>query len=291
MKKRGFIVWVFCAVLGLAALSASFQPRPGGRSADDKAAAQPAGSLPASLDALYPPQAQGPVFLIKMISLAESFGGTLSDLFEKDLPNASAGFDKFQAQYKELSGLVPEWGSLYPLAPVNELGAALKAGDQGRVMAAAEKVGGICSACHAENMAPVQFRYGWPDFSGIRAKDPLTGEEVSLHQLMLFLDINFAGISADLQQGQAENAQKQFQGFKARFEAMADTCQECHGPDERKYYVDGSIRTMVEELGRAVAEPSTEKAGKIHQGIGMESCRKCHLVHIPAAFAQKKLRR
>jgi hypothetical protein len=72
---------------------------------------------------------------------------------------------------------------------------------------------------------------------------------------------------------------------------MAGTCQECHGADDRKYYVDGSVRAMVEDLGKAAAEPSLEKAGKLVMGIGMESCHKCHLVHMPAALAQKKGRK
>lgn len=291
MKNWGFWGVIVLALLLLTALSASLPPGQEERSSEARQAMKAGESLPAALGALYPPKAQAPVFLIQMIGLAESFGGMVSDLFENDLPNAMANFEKFNAQYKGLSVLVPEWKELYPTAPIEELGASLKAGDQGRVMAAVEKVGGVCSACHVENMAPVQFRYGWPDFSEIQVKDPLTGEEVGLHQLMVFLDVNFSGVSADLEQGQAENAQKQFQGFKARFEAMVDTCQECHGEAERKYCVDSSVRGMVEELGKAAAEPSPEKAGRIHQGIGMESCHKCHLVHIPAAFAQKKLKR
>jgi hypothetical protein len=291
MKAWGIFGLVFLALLMMAALPFSLTSRQEERTAGEYATAKPGESLPAALDALYPPKAQTPVFLIKMIGLAESFGGTLSDLFENDLPNALAGFEKFKAQYVELSGMVPEWKGLYQPASVDELGAAVKSGDQGRVMVAVEKIGAVCSACHIENMAPVQFRYGWPDFSAIQVKDPLTGQEVNFHQLMLFLDINFSGIRADLEQGQAENARKQLQGFKARFEAMADTCQECHGQEERKYYVDGSVRAMVDELGKAAAEASSEKVGKIHQGIGMESCHKCHLVHIPAAFAQKKWKR
>ena len=68
----------------------------------------PALLMTAALDALYPPKAQGPIFLVKMIALAESFGRTLGDLFENDLPNALANLEKFKTQYKELSGFVPE---------------------------------------------------------------------------------------------------------------------------------------------------------------------------------------
>ena len=258
------------------------------RSAENLQASAPDDSLPAVLEDLYPPKAQKPVFFLKMLGLAHSFSGTISDFFGSDLPNALDNFQKFKAQYAELASLVPDWKSEYPSAPVEELGTALKTGDQGMFLAAVEKVGGVCSACHVDNMVRVQQKYGWPDFSAIKAKDPLTGEEVDLHMLMVYLDISFTGLGADLEQGQVENAQKQYQGFKARFETMENTCAECHGTDERKYYVDESIRVMVDELGKTIAGPSPEKVEKLVMGIGMESCHKCHLVHLPAAFAQKK---
>jgi cytochrome c556 len=291
MKKPYVLGVSFFVLLVLISLRVSLLPQQREGAAVSRRELKPADSLPASLDDLYPPRAKEPVYLLKMIGLAESFGGILGDLFENDLPNALENFQKFKAQYGELSGLVPEWKSSYPPGPVEELGASLKARDRGQVLAAVKKMGGVCTACHVENIARVQFRYGWPDFSEIRAKDPLTGEEVNLGQLMVFLDANFSGIAADLEQGQAENAQKQFQGFKARFETLAGTCQECHGQDERKYYVDSNVRAMVEELGQAAAESSPEKAGKLVMGIGMESCHKCHLVHHPAAFAQQRWKR
>jgi cytochrome c556 len=291
MNKRflaGFGVVAFLAVtaLSVAALSQSKEPP-----APKPAAAQSGEPLPAALGGLYPPKAQGPLFLVKMIGLAESFGGMLGDLFENDLPNVPAGFERFKAQYAEAAALVPEWKGLYPMAPVDDLGAALKSGDQGRAMAAIEKVGAVCTACHVENMARVQFRYGWPEFSAVKVKDPLTGRDVGFPELMLLLDVSFSGIGADLDQGQAEQALKHFQGFQARFEAVAGTCEECHGQDERKYYVDGGVRGMVEELGKAASAGSAEQARQLVLGIGMESCHKCHLVHTPAAFGQTRLRR
>jgi hypothetical protein len=228
-----------------------------------------------------------------MIELAHSFSGTLSDFLENDLENARANFNKFKARYGELSGLIPEWKDKYPQGPVEELDAALRTGDQGKLIAAFEKVGGVCSGCHISTMAKVQYKYGWSDFSAVRAKDPLTGEEIDLHRLMIYLDTCFTGISADIAEAQEENARRNYQGFRARFDTMAGTCEDCHGPNERKYYVDNSILTMIEELGKTISESAVEKekVEKLVMGIGMESCHKCHLVHIPAAFAQKHLKR
>jgi cytochrome c556 len=257
------------------------------RTSQGQGTSRPGNSLPARLDDLYPPKAKEPVFLFRMIGLADAFGGFLGDLFENDLPNVPASLEKFKAEYKSVAELVPEWKTRFPLAPVEELEAALKTTDQGKIVSAAQKIGEACTACHIETMARVQHKYDWPDFSAIRVKDPLIGDSVDFQQFMLALDVSYAAIRTDLGQGQAANAQKQYQGFKARFEAMADACGDCHGQDERKYYVDESVRRLVEDLGKAVAEPSPEKAGKLLVSIGIESCRTCHLIHVPAALAQR----
>jgi cytochrome c556 len=224
-----------------------------------------------------------------MMGLATSGNGIFVDLLENDFENAKANFEKFKAQYKEVSKLVPEWEKEFPMAPVNELGAALKTGDQGKVMGAAEKLGKVCRNCHEVNMPKVQQKYHWGNFSGIRVKDSLTNEEVDFTQLMQSLDMNFAGISVDVEQGQRENAQKQFQGFNAGFQMLKITCKNCHGP-ERKYYVDDNMQALVDKLGQALSETSIDPkvVGELSQGIGMESCFKCHLVHVPAAFAKSQ---
>ena len=69
---------------------------------------------------------------------------------------------------------------------------------------------------------------------------------------------------------------------------MKDTCEDGHGTDERKYYVDENIQTLIDEMGKALSSsPINSKAvGELVMGIGMESCTKCHLVHIPAAYAK-----
>ena len=177
------------------------------------------------------------------------------------------------------------------MMPLNDLGVALKTGDPGKVMAAFEPVGKVCSDCHLANQSRVYYKYHWGDFHGIKIMDPLTQQEVSFAQLMLFLETSFTGIAVNLEQGQKENALKQFQGFQARFQAMEETCMNCHDT-ERHYYVDQSVKAMIDKLGQALdASPVDPKQIRmLTQGIGMESCFKCHLVHVPAAAAQMRQR-
>jgi cytochrome c556 len=245
-------------------------------------------SLPGSLDAYFPPKAKEPVFLFRMLGMAAPMSGIIVDLMEKDPQNAIANFEKFKAQYQEVSKLVPEWTQEYSLGPVDDLGRALKTGKQEAVMKAFEQVNGVCMKCHLETMVRVQQKYHWGDFYAIKTKDPVTQEGVDGTKLMQYLDSSLTGISVDLAEGQKENARKQLQAFKMRFQTLKNVCEECHGADPRKYYVDESVQAMISGLEQTLSGPSpdSQKANSLVQGIGMESCFKCHLVHVPAALAQ-----
>ena len=242
--------------------------------------------VPQSLDAFYPPKAKAPVHLFGMLKLDTAFSGIVVDLLEDDPAGAKGSFQEFKAQYSELSKLVPEWKKRYPMAPVEKLGALLGTADRGTVMAAYGEVGKVCHECHVATMVPVQQKYHWGDFGAIRVKDPLTQETVDFSLFKKVLSANFAGISVDLRQGQTGNAVKQLQGFRARFQALKETCQNCHDAESR-YYVDESMEAQLQKLEQALASQnvSPEAVGALVQGIGRESCSKCHLVHVPAALS------
>jgi cytochrome c556 len=175
-----------------------------------------------------------------------------------------------------------------PLEPVDELGNALESGDQAEAMRVFERLGKSCHDCHLVNMAKVQQKYRWMDYGEIKIKDPESGEELDFPRLKQFLNTNFSGILINVEQDQRENAQKHLQGFISRFQVLKETCEDCHGTDERKYYVDESIQSLIDEVGKALnSSPIDPKAvGELVMGIGTESCSKCHLVHIPAAYAK-----
>jgi mono/diheme cytochrome c family protein len=250
------------------------------------------GPLPASLDAFFPPKAPHPVYLSKMMALGTVMSGIMADLFENDVKNAVGNFASLKATYVDVSQLVPEWRKFFPLAPMDEFGNALKAlgqsKDMGRVMAAGEKLGQVCTGCHSQNMVKAQQKYHWKSFHEIMAKDPLSGQQINFARLMQSLEVGFAGSWVDLGQGQRENAQKQFQGFNAVFQAMKATCAQCHGTNERKYYVDAEAQTLVNEYGKTLGAQSADmkKAESAMMRIGEEICFKCHLVHVPAAFSK-----
>jgi len=246
---------------------------------------------PGVLDAMYPPITEQPVYQLRMMEMEAPMSGILVDLFENDMGNVMTNFENFKTKYGEVAKLVPEWENKYPLEPVEELGNALQSGEQEKVMAAFAELGKVCMDCHIETMAKVQQKYHWMDFREVKATDPLTNEEVSFTTFKQFLNTSFLGIGVDLQEGQIENALKQFEGFNARFQTLKDTCGDCHGTSERKYYVDESVQAMINELGQALKDPSSlnpEQLQGLMMGIGMESCGKCHLVHVPPALAKMR---
>ncbi len=246
---------------------------------------------PRTLDAMYPPNTEQPEYQLRMMEMEIPMAGILVDLHEDDMDNAKANFESFRIKYGEVAKLIPEWESKYPLEPVENLGKALQSGEKERVMAAFSELGKVCMDCHIETMAKVQHKYYWMDFREIRTKDPLTNEEVSFPTFKQFLNASFFGIVVDLQEGQMGNALKQFEGFNARFQSLRDTCEDCHGTSERKYYVDESVQDDINMLGHALKDPASLNAEQLQgliMSIGIESCGKCHLAHVPAAFTKMR---
>jgi hypothetical protein len=153
-------------------------------------------------------------------------------------------------------------------------------------MKAFAEVGESCHRCHVEAMVPVQQRYRWGDFGALTVKDPLSGADTGYAQFKKYLATNLAGIAVDLKQGQAENARKQFEGFKARFRALGDSCQGCH-EGKTIAFAGRDVQNALEEMGKALGGKTVdaEAVTGLSRKIGGESCSKCHLVHVPAALA------
>lgn len=243
---------------------------------------------PKSLDAYYPPKTKQPVFLLMMYEMSASMSGIVTDLMENDLINVNNNFEKFKSLFEKVSNLVPEWKHYFQMDIVDALGINLKQGDRNTIMPAIEAVGKICADCHNVNMPKVQFKYHWSDFSEIKVTDPFIQQKMPFQQFKHLLEANFNGIMMSLHQEQTQNAQQYFQAFKSRFQTLKETCQECHGDSERKYYVDAEIMQTIDMLGNALNSqiPHREKIGGLIMEIGNNSCGKCHLVHTPAALTK-----
>jgi len=244
---------------------------------------------PAQLDSLYPPIAPAPLYQIKMFEMANPFSGFILKMNEGDREGAKVLFESFRKHYSELSGLVPEWKKSFPMAPLDELERLIGQGEPGKVMEAVGNVDMICQECHVSNLPKVQYRYHWQDFSTISLSDPVTKQDLAFKRFMLTLELSMVGIEIEAQNGNLEGARKHFDNFRNRFTELKNACQACH-ESERKYFVDSEIDDLLDNLGKALksSKPDPAAVAGLGQRIGMESCGKCHLVHLPAAYAKNR---
>jgi len=280
VSVRSKVVVGAILLVAVVALVASYS------SADEERVGTPQG-LPASLDNLFPPKADSYIFLDAMHTMAGYVSGMVCDLFENDMGNAQVNYQKFREQYNKIPTLVPEWKDYFVEDPVIELGNALRTGDPGQVMATLNIVDAVCQSCHIVNMPKVHFKYHWGDFNMITMTDPLTGQDVPFKQFKQMLETSMIGVMNDLQQDQLDNARMQAAGFQTRFAVLNDACMTCHDT-ERKYFVSSDIKQLVDAIPTALASDNVDmdKVGGLVQQIAEESCFKCHLVHVPAAYSK-----
>jgi len=243
--------------------------------------------LPASLDALYPPQARQPEFLLHMVNLGAQLTGVVVDLGTGDLEHLAGSLAAFEAAYRQTAELVPEWRERFLDEPVTSLGEAVASGDPERVGPALAAVGDVCDSCHHDNMVAVTQRYHWSDFYTITATDPVSSRTVAFPEFMHMLEFSLTGVTHDLSQGQVDSARKHYQDFRQRFVALGEVCEDCHGVEERFYFTDAVSAARVEGMGSALEAVTPDPAAvqAAASEVGFNTCHRCHLVHVPAAFA------
>jgi cytochrome c556 len=258
-----------------------------GVSGEKQGDVMPAATLPSSLDNYYPPIAPGPIYLASMLDMAAPLSGLTADLIEEDSNNVGSNFESFKERYIKVMKLVPEWESYFPMEPVDKLAAAMKSRDPGLIMPAVDNLGESCNECHYKYMVPTHFKYHWGDFGTLTVIDPVSHTDYPYVAFKHMMETDMNAIGIDMAQGQRENAIERLTGFEQRFEALKETCYGCHD-SERSYYVDGKITGMIADLRSKITEEYVDpgEVGEILQGIGEESCLKCHLVHAPAAHAK-----
>lgn len=247
-----------------------------------------ADALPASLDALFPPRAERPVFLFAMLEMGDALDGLVADALERDTAHLAADLARLDRAWDAARALVPEWRERYPREPLDALGTAVRGGDAGAVLGSVEGLGGVCAACHHTSMVAVQQRYHWGDFESVRLTDPLASDETPFPGWMHRLATNLAGITTDLAQGQVEGARRHLAGLTARYETLEESCGACH-TSERRYFVGADVAGALEGLRAELAReaPDADVVGRLAADLGERSCHRCHLVHVPAALGRR----
>ncbi len=242
--------------------------------------------VPQSIDKYYK---DGPVYLINMFKLGELFQGIGVNIAQGDMENAKKSFTEFSKNYKDTAEMVPEWKTYYDTTAVDKIGSALDAGNVPGTFEAIGNVGASCVRCHTEMMPPVWEKYNWKDFSALTMDTP-DGKLPFPEAKMKYLVVGFDGIGVNIANNNQAGAQKSFGLFKTMMGNLKNTCSSCHSSEPR-YYVSADIQGMIDSMGENINSGNMSLAEKLRQGIGMESCYRCHVLHMPAQYAKMEQNR
>jgi len=148
-------------------------------------------------------------------------------------------------------------------------------------------VGKVCGDCHLIYQVKVQQKYHWKSFDDIKVTDPISKNELKWADYMWTMEGSFAGALTDLQEGQLDKANQNYQAFSVQFKALPNGCYQCH-TTPRNYFVDSESIALVDQLGSALSAtpPDAAAIGSLSGAIGNEICLKCHLVHLQAQSAK-----
>ncbi len=238
--------------------------------------------LPKSLDQYYPGGGP-PIFLLKMLDMADSFDDITVNLQENDLVNASNSFNKFSSEYDNVSKMVTEWSGFFDKSLVADLGRDIDNKNVPKAFDDIGKLGESCDKCHTQNTPEVWSKYYWKDFDGINVTTLNPNEPVLPFPdaMAKYLAPNFEGMITNLREGKQDAANKSFENFRTMLLNFKKACSECHTA-EPKYFVSDDIMAMVNQTGDYVKSGNITGVEQNVQIIGMESCYKCHVLHWPA---------
>ena len=243
---------------------------------------------PKSIDQYY--QKAPSDWLMAMFGIVGPMGAMETHLKVGNMDKAKEYFAAFKTGYVKASKMVPEWSDHFPSEPIENLETALDSGDSNKINLAIQGVGKNCAACHQEHLPAVWYKYNWKDFSKIKVPDPLTVKLRGWIEYMFGLHHSYSAAMTYLAEekagGKFDKTIEAIFDLEKRVEILNVGCQECHGKeDKRKYYTSPDVIDLLitarYELQKN--QPNIEEVNKRLQIAGMESCYKCHLVHVPAA--------
>jgi cytochrome c556 len=241
--------------------------------------------LPPSIDQYY--QTKPPVYLISMFELGDAMMGIGVNVQQGDMANAKKSYDDFFKKFKDSSDMVPEWKKFYDQGTVEKIGASLDSGNVPAVFENIRKVGAACEKCHMEKMPQVWNKYNWNNFSKLTLNTPNPDEPVLPFPVakIKYLAPGFDGIGVNIKNNNQKGAQQSFVLFKTMFNNLNSTCSSCH-VSPRNYYVSADIQAMIDMMGEKINSGNLTEAERLRMDIGMESCYRCHVLHMPSQFAR-----
>jgi hypothetical protein len=233
-------------------------------------------------------------YLMAMFGLVGPMGAMETHLNDGNMDKAKESFAAFKAQYFKVSKMVPEWSDHFPSEPIENLEKALDSVDYGKINPAIQGVGMTCAKCHQEHLPEVWYKYHWGDFKEIKISDPVTNKLLGFVEYMFGLHHSYSAVNTYLSEekagGKFNKTIEALYDLEKRVEALNVGCKECHGKeDKRRYFTSSDIIDLLSTARHELkkTQPNIEEVNKRLIGVGMGSCYKCHLVHVPAATVHR----
>jgi cytochrome c553 len=245
-------------------------------------------SLPHSLDKFFKtqqPEVPGSEWLGEMFTLSGTFEGIATNLQEGDRVNATASYNAFANEYKNVSKKVPEWRGYFDIKTVDKLGKDLKSKNDTASFQDIGILGETCSRCHEDKQPQVWAKYNWRDFDTVNVSTD--SGNLSWTPAMFALAGAFDGIGVNAAKGNQTATNNSFIQFKALYTDIKTACSNCHDTP-RYYYVSDDVFAMINQTGDYITAGDLTNASINQQILGIQ-CYKCHVLHMPAQDMKAKM--
>jgi hypothetical protein len=251
---------------------------------------------PQSMNKFYSERGKTSEWIEQMRKISKAFGATIISRDKKRWGEALKHAQEFGTAYQKASEMVPEWKDLFDLEASELFVAKIQSQDTEKIESLSDKVKKTCSQCHRKHNISVWTRYHWSSTKIIKVLDPIDEQEVNYDQFMYLLSSSFKNIEILFEQEKSNESWKAIDNFSKRLRELRSVCSKCHVTEWTKnsktvkdYFVGDDIMNALQEIKKSFASgtPDTKLFQKNMEYISMESCKKCHMIHQPAAIIQR----
>ncbi len=245
-------------------------------------------SLPGTLDKYYSgstPETISGQWVGDMFAMAGALDGTVVNLQEGDMANATASYNAFSGMYNNISDRVPEWKGYFNITAVDNLGKDLAANNTPASFQDIGAIGATCSKCHEDHQPQVWAKYYWKNFDTVNVST--THGNMTWGDSMEALAGTYAGIGINAAKGNQSAANDSFNQFRDLYTDVKVACSNCHD-SPRYYYVSDDVFATIDQMGQNITDGNMKNAIAIQQSLGVQ-CYRCHVLHMPAQDMKVKM--
>lgn len=244
-------------------------------------------SLPQSLDNYYEPVSQKNEFKEIMQELQTDYTALDEYVKTQDLDRAQSWSLSLENQYGKFLRMVPEWDPIITTETASLLVNSLQKEDFATARGLLVNLKAECDRCHNTYSTAVHAKY-YNRFvnPNVEVKDPVTGVVLAQRQFMMHLQNLKSMTKIKVQEEDYKTAYSNAQSMFAGYEALKDTCYECHSDKETldRFFGAGYERAKYKLL-YGLAKNSRKDIDLGLKITESDFCDVCHRTHrVPAEY-------